>query len=76
MRSLAGVCQSDEVNATQAVSTTVSVKQATQIHDKTTNILGDANKTVVLQEVKNTTVISPRPPELQKGTHSFIILKN
>lgn len=68
-RSLAGVCQADEVNATQSVSTTISTKQATEVRGNPTSTLGNQNKTVVPQEAKNTTVISPRPPELLKGMH-------
>lgn len=68
MRSLAGVCQAGEVNATQPVITTVSTKQATEVHGSPTSALGNQNKTVVLQQAKKTTVVSPRPPELLKGT--------
>lgn len=70
MRSLAGVCQAGEMNATQPVITTVSTKQATEVHGSPTSALGNQNKTVGLQPAKKTTAVSPKPPELLKGTQS------
>lgn len=69
MRSVAGVCQAGDVNATQPVSTTVSTKQATEVHGSPTSALDSLNKTVVLQQVKKGTAVSSSSPELLKGTH-------
>ncbi|XP_026997973.1 dickkopf WNT signaling pathway inhibitor 1a [Tachysurus fulvidraco] len=75
-RCINGVCQADEVNATQSVSTTISTKQATEVQGNPTSALGDQNKTVVTQEAKNTTVISPRPPDLLKGLEGESCLRS
>ncbi|KAB5581761.1 hypothetical protein PHYPO_G00179380 [Pangasianodon hypophthalmus] len=75
-RCINGVCQAGEVNATQPVSTTVSTKQATEVHGSPTSALGDQNKTVVPQQAKKTNVVSPRPPELLKGSEGETCLRS
>ncbi|KAF4090323.1 hypothetical protein AMELA_G00050530 [Ameiurus melas] len=75
-RCINGNCEAGEVNTTQSVSTTVSTKQATKVHGNRTSAFGDQNKTAVLEQTKNATVVSPRPAEPLKGVEGETCLRS
>ncbi|KAF5910247.1 dickkopf-related protein 1-like [Clarias magur] len=75
-RCINGVCQAGEVNATQAVNTTVSTKQTTEVQGSPTSALGNQNRTVVQQQTKKITAISTKPPEPLKGSEGETCLRS